>query len=234
MTQRRQARAAVFLALAVLAAAACAILAADAWAPPQDLPWKPLALDQPVGLATGWKVWWTGGDASRCRRILSGGGVDFRPDAARGRPPYAVSAGGRMAMDDVALAPTRPLMGCREALAFAVWERQVVQPEARAVLGAPVTAIEHLGTYNCRPVRGAGELSQHAFANAIDVSGFRLADGREITVAHDFRSADAAGEFLRRVRDQSCRVFRVTLSPDFNADHRDHFHLDMGPWGQCR
>jgi hypothetical protein len=26
----------------------------------------------------------------------------------------------------------------------------------------------------------------------------------------------------------------VVLGPDYNAAHRNHFHLDMGPWWVCR
>jgi hypothetical protein len=26
----------------------------------------------------------------------------------------------------------------------------------------------------------------------------------------------------------------VVLSPDYNAAHRNHFHVDVGPWWVCR
>jgi len=40
--------------------------------------------------------------------------------------------------------------------------------------------------------------------------------------------------FLRRARKAACKVFNVTLSPDYNAAHADHFHFDMGPTKACR
>jgi len=29
-------------------------------------------------------------------------------------------------------------------------------------------------------------------------------------------------------------MFSVVLSPDYNAAHRNHFHVDVGPWWRCR
>jgi hypothetical protein len=126
-------------------------------------------------------------------------------------------------------------VSCPLAAALYVWEREVVQPAARELLGSEVTQIDHFGTFSCRRVYGRedGAYSQHAMANAIDVAGFRLADGRRITVVGDFRDDGAKGAFLRRVRDGSCDLMRGVLSPDYNAAHRDHLHLDMGPYGIC-
>jgi hypothetical protein len=204
-------------------------------APPQDLPWKPLTLDQPIGLATHWKIARIAPE--QCRAVLAAGGVVFRP----GRP---FSEGGFCHVSDAGgiygglagLSPSHPVMTCREALALAVWERQSVAPAARDLLGAEVMGVEHYGTYACRDIRGGGPPghSQHAYANAIDISGFRLGDGRRIMVETLYHRQDARGAFLRRVRKDACRVFSSALDPDFNAAHHDHLHLDMGPWGTCR
>ena len=132
-------------------------------------------------------------------------------------------------------APTR--VSCPLAAALYMWDREVVRPAAERRLGAPVRRIEHAGTYACRRVYGrkVGAASQHARANAIDVTGFRLADGRTIRVARDWEGADpAARAFLRDVRDGACRLFAGVLGPDYNVAHRDHFHLDMGLYRVCR
>ena len=76
--------------------------------------------------------------------------------------------------------------------------------------------------------------SQHATANAIDVAGFRLADGRRITLTGGWDGKPAEQAFLRDLRDGACGLFKGVLSPDYNAAHHDHFHLDMGPFGVCR
>jgi len=116
-----------------------------------------------------------------------------------------------------------------------------VQPAAWRRLGARVVAIEHLGSYNCRRLYGrpSGDWSEHAHANALDVAAFRLADGRRVAVVKDWTGGGAKAAFLRDVRDGGCRLFATVLSPDYNAAHRDHLHLDQAPrgalgWRACR
>ncbi len=77
-------------------------------------------------------------------------------------------------------------------------------------------------------------MSQHATANAIDVSGFTLNDGRKISLKADWTGDDAKAKFLRAARDGLCDWFNTVLSPDYNALHADHFHADMGPYLTCR
>jgi hypothetical protein len=117
----------------------------------------------------------------------------------------------------------------------------VIQPAAIRHFGSRVTRIDHLGSYHCRRTYGrtAGAWSQHATADALDVAGFRLADGTRISVLEDWSGGGPKAAFLREVRDGGCRLFPTVLSPDYNAAHRDHFHLDMASrgvmgWGVCR
>ncbi len=107
----------------------------------------------------------------------------------------------------------------------------VVVPAARAA-GDRATAITDLGSYNCRTIAGSDRLSEHATANAVDVSGIRLAHG-EVVIARDWRDRGPRGALARRLRDGACRLFRVVLSPDYNAAHQDHLHLDMGRGRGC-
>ena len=225
---------------AVAALSTAAVLAGVlliARAPPEDLPWKPLALDQPMGLATHWKIAALARDPSRCRAVLAAGGVEFRPSGAfSDHGACEVRDAGGLYRGLPPLIPARPAMSCGEALALAVWERQSVRPRSRDILGSEVVAVDHFGAYACRDIRGGGPpgRSQHAFANAIDIAGFRLGDGRRVTVAAHYRDPGARGVFLRRVREDACRVFSAALGPDFNTAHHDHLHLDMGAWGSCR
>ena len=78
------------------------------------------------------------------------------------------------------------------------------------------------------------KLSEHAYAKAADIASFVLADGREITVLDDFYSKDAKGDFLREVRQRACDLFDVTLGPDYNEAHKNHFHVDVGGDHACR
>lgn len=126
-------------------------------------------------------------------------------------------------------------MRCGLAAAFTGWVRNAVAPAARQLLGSDLARVETFGTYSCRPVAGTGRLSGHAIANAVDVSGFVLADGRRITVLGDWRSGDERVErFLQTVRASACRRFGTVLSPDYNAAHADHLHLEDDGAAFCR
>ena len=103
-----------------------------------------------------------------------------------------------------------------------------------------------MGSYACRNInRGEGATpgasrSRHATADAFDVSGLVLADGRRITVSRDWPRADApvpggeAAGLLRDAHAGACRFFDGVLGPDYNAAHRDHFHLETGGYSMCR
>ena len=93
-------------------------------------------------------------------------------------------------------------------------------------------AVETFGSYNCRNVAGSSRLSAHSTASAVDISGFVLADGRRIDLLDGWDGPD--GDFLRRIRDAACTWFGTTLGPEYNALHRDHFHLQDRGYGTCR
>lgn len=124
---------------------------------------------------------------------------------------------------------------CKLAAALAIWQQQVVEPAAEQRFGQPVARIEHWGTYACRNrnSRQGGPRSEHATANAIDVAAFWLADGTLVSVKNDWDGWGDKSAFLHQVHDGACRIFNGILGPDANAQHRDHFHLDMGRWRFC-
>lgn len=129
---------------------------------------------------------------------------------------------------------TPRLMTCSLAYALYTFETEVVQPAAQKHVGQPVAKIIHWGTYNCRPMRGQQTLlSEHAYANAIDIAAFQFADGTEISVKTDWKNAGAKTAFLHEVARRACGIFRNVLTPNYNDLHKDHLHLDQGLWGQC-
>lgn len=232
------------LALLLLGLAAL-LLYAVARGRPEDLPWTPLDLGRPVGMFTGAKLAGLADDAPRCRALLREAGVRFTALPPR-RDGEACGywdgvrftrAGSRR----IAFAPAGLGVSCPVAAALAMWEWNVVQPAAERLLGSPVRRIETFGSYNCRRLYGrdSGAWSEHATADAVDVAGFVLADGRRITVVGDWTGDDQKARFLREVRAGACGVFATTLSPDYNAAHRDHLHLDQAQrgamgWRVCR
>ncbi|HST36717.1 MAG TPA: extensin family protein [Allosphingosinicella sp.] len=128
-------------------------------------------------------------------------------------------------------------MTCPLARQFSRWVRESVQPAADQWLSSNVQRVETFGTYACRSVNSqpGARLSEHAFANAVDVSGFRLGDGRVITVQEGWNGDDErVKRFLRQIHQGGCRRFNVGLSPDSDAYHYNHLHFDMGRGPYCR
>lgn len=212
---------------------------------PQDLPWTRLDLGQPVGAFTGRKLAGLTGDLAKCHALLRSAGVRFDALAPVRRGESCGYADGvRLAPGGarrIGFSPATPGTSCAVAAALAMWEWNVVQPAAQKHLGAQVTRIEHFGSYSCRRMYGRSEggWSEHATADAIDVAGFTLSDGSRVRVLGDWEGSGAKAAFLREVRDGACKLFSTTLSPDYNAAHRDHLHLDQAErgkmgWRACR
>ena len=150
------------------------------------------------------------------------------PQGCRVENSVRLARVGRLRIDNA------PLLTCRMATRLHKFEGKTLQSISRRIFGAEVTRLSHLGTYSCRGMRQfKGILSQHAFANAIDISGFVLADGQSISVQRDWKSSSDQARFLREVSSAACKAFRVAVSPDDDANHWNHFHWDMGLFKSC-
>lgn len=205
---------------------------------PERFPWTQLSLADPVGPFTGRKLAALGGDGARCEGLLAAIG-----DAGRPAPPRRGSDAACGYDDGIALrpddraalryAPAGLVTACPVAAALALWERETVQPAALRLLGTRVASVEHFGSFSCRRLYGRadGGWSEHATADAVDIAGFRLADGRRISVLRDWHRAGPDAAFLRVVRDGACDLFATVLSPDYNAAHANHLHFDQAARG---
>ncbi|WP_409273128.1 extensin family protein [Pseudomonas sp. KCJK9111] len=207
------------------------------WRPPAQ--WNPLApldVSQPPNWLTGFKLKRLRDDPALCQQALQSSQLRYRAQAdspASAKCPLSNVwriEGGQARLSSSFLA------SCPLAVAYALFERHGLQPVAQRVLGQPVVQVDHLGSFACRNVynRKAGRLSQHASANALDIAGFRLRDGQRIVLARDWQGSGDKAVFLREVRQAACEHFSTVLGPDYNAAHRDHFHVDMGRWQVCR
>ncbi len=200
---------------------------------PENWPWTPLDLKAPIGWATGGKLAALRGHPAECRALLEAAGIGFTPvPPRRDGPGCSLADAGRVTGLAVPLEPPGELLSCPLAAALAVYARRVVVPAATAA-GDKATALVSLGTYNCRTIARSERLSQHATADALDLAGVRMAHG-DVSIARDWRGPDLRGRLAHRLHDGACRVFGVVLSPDYNAAHRDHLHLDTEPWHACR
>jgi hypothetical protein len=231
-------RGSTFFLLLLFIGAAAAVSIWRGWLPVADRwnPWAPLNVRDEPNLLTSFKLSRLQDDPALCEAALKTSTLRYTHQADSGpdvKCPLTNTL--RIQGGDVALSSSF-LSSCRLAVAYALFDIHQLQPAAQSVFGQKVTQVDHLGSFACRNIynRSAGRLSQHASANALDIAGFRLADGRRISVLKDWKDEGDDGRFLKMVRDGACQQFNTVLSPDYNAAHRNHFHLDMGRWRVCR
>ncbi len=208
-------------------------------------PWAPLDVMAEPDLLTGYKLARSRAEPARCRAALARTGMvyDLLPDTTTGAGCGFTNA---VRLRDAGLRMGAPLpLSCPMALSFFMWEHHVLQPAAQRHFGQRVTGLQHFGSYACRnvntvaggpPGEGArpGARSRHAVADALDVAGFTLEDGRRITVQRDWSGNDADALLLAEIHGGACRFFTGVLGPAYNALHRDHFHLETGGYSMCK
>ncbi|MEO1640326.1 MAG: extensin family protein [Pseudomonadota bacterium] len=214
-----------------------AVVHPDTPLPPQWNPTEPLVISDPVTPLTGWKLNRAVADPATCLATLEGFATLIPLDPLEENDQCFISD--RVDLQRVGQSLLAPVeTRCAIALRMAMWERHSVQPAAREFFGTDVARIQHIGSYNCRRLRTpdgpSARMSTHATADAIDITGFDLVDGTRLRLIEDWGFGDSRAAFLRAVRDGACDYFSLTLSPDYNRLHADHFHLQSRGWGLCR
>lgn len=202
--------------------------------PPNSLPWRPPYLNAPPGWIAHWQLNDLARDAAACRKALAATPLTFTPmkdrriDNACGFTNVV-----RVTRDEISFHPhLTATCGLTAAL---YWYQKRLAAIARAQLHTRLTGVEQLGTFACRNVNSqAGEpRSQHATANAIDIAGFRFANGQSVSVSKDYGKPTPQGRFLDAAHDAACKLFNTVLGPHYNRLHATHFHLGMGPYRIC-
>ena len=166
-------------------------------------------------------------EAEACRERLVRLGVRFetRPPLREGRcgatDPLLVT---RLA-EEVAVEPGAT-MTCPVAEALARWAADVLKPESGRHFSARPAKLLIGTSYECRDQRSGGKLSEHAFANGVDVMGFAFAGRPDLPVAAQ-AGGTPEGAFLAAVRKGACPYFTTVLGPGSDAAHADHLHLDL-------
>lgn len=133
----------------------------------------------------------------------------------------------------VALEPAATLR-CPMIPALEAWVREVVQPAAMRAYGHPVVALKVAASYGCRArnhVHGA-RLSEHGYANAIDIAAVTFADGTKWVLKPGWQGSEAERWFWRTLHRGGCEHFTTVLGPDHDRLHEDHFHLDLARHGK--
>ncbi|WP_380181551.1 extensin family protein [Kalamiella sp. sgz302252] len=201
-------------------------------------PFAPLNVTDAPGWITRYKLKRLQADPDACmaalQRAREGGYIRFsRVGSVEGNCPLAgpvrVQGFGEVSLSSSFLA------SCPLALSTTLFIAQDAKPLAAAELGSPLVRVDHVGSYACRNIyhRAKGRLSEHATADALDVTGFRLKDGRQITVQKAWQQRPES-HWLRQVFQRSCAWYGNSLGPDYNRAHATHFHLGMRGFGVCR
>ena len=115
---------------------------------------------------------------------------------------------------------TPATINCATARALKTWINEGMRPAFRR---PEVVELRIAASYICRPrnnVRGA-KISEHGRGNAIDISGFILSNGRELSVSGDYNRT------IRRAHKAACGIFGTTLGPGSDGYHEDHLHFDV-------
>jgi hypothetical protein len=197
-------------------------------------PFAPLHVADPLTPMTQFKLRRLRSDPAYCTAALQTAPLRTvpRPDAGSADCPLPDVVQVQSAI--IPLSSTF-LASCPLAVSYALWESHVLQPLAQQHLGQDVRRVTHLGSYACRNVRGGTRQSEHASANAIDISALALGNDRSIRVEKHWTDDGAAGAFLRALHRRSCDIFTMALGPAYDAAHHNHFHFGMGGrFGLCR
>lgn len=228
-----------FVYVILVLIAALSFILADRTLPPEHLPWRTLDVDAPLGFATGTQLMRVSlAPASVCRDHAMGSSTLISVDADAHRPGNGCGWGEAQIFQgsrEIDLSPGGVTMQCPLMLGAHIW-LQEVNLLAQDIFNEEILRVHHAGTYACRLQVGnnSGRRSEHSYANAWDVTAFTLSNQRMIKIEDGWRGDKDVKSFLKQARNKACRLFRVTLSPDYNAAHADHFHLDMGPSLTCR
>ena len=169
--------------------------------------------------------------ASACEAELKALGVQFTPldpIIAEGGCGIAYPVTLTALPGGVALSETATL-SCPMAVGLAKWVKQTVAPLSKLYLQEPLTGIGISTSYQCRMRNGVtdAKLSEHAFANGLDVHFFEAGEAGRIPVIERNINYDKTASFQAAIRGAACAYFSTVLGPMTNAAHANHFHLDM-------
>ena len=218
------------------------VVAASVWTgyvyveqlPPNSLPWKPVVLNAAPRWLAHAQLNQFGRDGAECKAALDAASLTYTPlpDHSAGDECGFIDV---VRLDKPAVAFDPKVTATCALSAALVWYEDQLHTVARADLGTDLVAIEQVGTYACRNINSdaSGPRSEHATANAIDIVGFRFANGRTVSVGRNYGASTAAGKFLDDAHARACSLFNVVLGPRYNRLHATHFHLDMGGYRIC-
>ena len=123
----------------------------------------------------------------------------------------------------IAVTPPATLR-CSMAEALALWVRGDLTA-ATAALGSAPRGLDNYASYDCRGrnrLAGA-RISEHGLANAIDIRGVNLQNGKFA----EFTDRNLDRGFRETIRKSVCAQFMTVLGPGSDGFHESHIHLDL-------
>ncbi len=122
----------------------------------------------------------------------------------------------------------KPILACGFARQFTAWIGDVAAPLTLAYLGSKLAAVEIGAAFVCRTRYNLpGEkISEHAKGDAVDVTAFRLENGRTLSVEGSSASFEMDGVWIKTLRATGCGYFTTILGPGSNEAHKAHLHFD--------
>ena len=141
----------------------------------------------------------------------------------------------RMPIEAITTRNATVITDCGMATALPEWIEEV-DSYVFAYDKARIETINASTNYACRNVDNAkeGNLSFHAFADALDIIGFTLSDKRTISIAPGwFGTPEQGSQILHFARDAACTHFMTVLGPEADSFHQDTMHLDLACHGKA-
>lgn len=200
--------------------------------PSSYLPWEPLDLQEQLGPFSRLKLSSLKGNLPACLEALDRAGISY--SALGDSEKAGCSLEDQVTLDQSNYAYSQTVSGrCELIASLIMWEENILQPLATEYFDSEIERIRHSGIFSCRNIRGSSRRSQHASANAIDISGFVLKNGTQISILRDWNDDNIKANFLKTLNKESCAVFNTVLGPRYNEAHKDHYHFDLGPYNIC-
>jgi hypothetical protein len=195
-----------------------------------------VGIHTPQAYAGGWSDEEIKIAQAECKKRLDGLNITFSELSAFGQSggcgaPHAVLVS---SIAGVQISPPAELT-CDMAESLHGWVSSSAVPAAFQHLKKQLVKINNASAYVCRRRNNSrtGKLSEHAKANALDISTLAFDDGSSISIKGDWSGLkqlvgiSAQGNFLRQIRRDACIRFTTVLGPGSDAYHGDHFHIDV-------
>ncbi len=121
---------------------------------------------------------------------------------------------------------TPAVMDCTTAKTLKTWVAKGLSP-AVGRYGGGVREMRVMASYACRTRNSqkGTKISEHGKGRAVDIGGFTLHNGTQISVLKDWGKG-RSGKILKQAHKSACGPFGTVLGPNANKFHSDHFHFD--------